>query len=79
EKGGQISDRAGAVPSRAWPRHHPPSATPTTAATDPASSADHTGGSLPVTGRTSLPIGLIASILFSLGLGLLRTARRRSL
>lgn len=44
----------------------------------PSTTADHIGGSLPATGRTPLPIGLIASILFSLGLGLVRTARRRS-
>ncbi len=57
----------------------PASATPTTPATSDSTvpAADQEARTLPSTGRSSLPFGLVGSLLFTAGLGLVRITRRR--
>jgi hypothetical protein len=54
------------------------SATSTTLAAAQLAPAAEAPRALPVTGRSSLPMGLIGAVLLSLGLALVRTTRRRS-
>lgn len=52
--------------------------TSSTSSTLPAAASLAAGGALPITGRSSLPVGLFGALMFSIGLGLVRSARRHA-
>lgn len=52
--------------------------TSSTSSTLPAAASLAAGGALPITGRSSLPVGLFGAVMFSIGLGLVRSARRHA-